>query len=71
MEKLARALPVSAGTVPESTTALGDWYVNRLVVDRRPLLREPFAHQYIERAAAYRFSAPEPRARPRFWTRSS
>jgi len=35
--KLQRALPATrmAGT---SDTALGDWYVNRLVVDRQPLL---------------------------------
>lgn len=37
-EKLAAALPITA-TVPDaSDTALGDWYVNRLVVDRQPLL---------------------------------
>ncbi len=37
-EKLAGALPLSA-TVPDaSDTALGDWYVNRFVVDRQPLL---------------------------------
>jgi hypothetical protein len=35
---LQRALPVSLATAAESTTALGDWYVNRIVVDRRPLL---------------------------------
>jgi len=35
--KLQRTLPVSpmAGA---SDTALGDWYVNRLIVDRQPLL---------------------------------
>lgn len=37
-QKLARALPVSAAASAESTTALGDWYVTRLTVDRRPLL---------------------------------
>lgn len=37
-QKLAKALPVSAPASAESTTALGDWYVNRLTVDRRPLL---------------------------------
>jgi hypothetical protein len=32
-------LPESAGgVIDSSTTALGDWYVNRLVVDRQPLL---------------------------------
>jgi len=36
--KLQHALPVSRGAAAESTTALGDWYVNRIVVDRRPLL---------------------------------
>jgi hypothetical protein len=37
-EKLAGVLPLS-DVVPEaSDTALGDWYVNRFVVDRQPLL---------------------------------
>jgi len=36
--KLASALPVSAPGSAQSTTALGDWYVNRVTVDRRPLL---------------------------------
>jgi hypothetical protein len=36
--KLATALPVSARHGAHSDTALGDWYVNRLIVDRRPLL---------------------------------
>jgi hypothetical protein len=37
-QKLQRALPVTAAKDVESDTALGDWYLNRLVVDRRPLL---------------------------------
>jgi hypothetical protein len=37
-QKLAAALPISVPAPPDSTTALGDWYVNRLTVDRRPLL---------------------------------
>jgi hypothetical protein len=37
-QKLAKALPVSASASAQSETALGDWYVNRLTVDRRPLL---------------------------------
>jgi uncharacterized protein DUF6933 len=37
-KKLSSALPASH-TVPTcSDTALGDWHVNRIVVDRRPLL---------------------------------
>ena len=36
-QKLRAVLPMSA-FVGESDTALGDWYVNRLVVDRQPLL---------------------------------
>jgi len=36
--KLAKALPASGDIAASSTTALGDWYVNRLSVDRRPLL---------------------------------
>lgn len=37
-QKLASALTVTPGDAPPSSTALGDWYANRLVVDRRPLL---------------------------------
>lgn len=36
--KLHASLPVSKPAPARSDTALGDWYVNRLVVDRRPLL---------------------------------
>jgi hypothetical protein len=36
--KLLASLPVSSLPVAPSDTALGDWYVNRLVVDRQPLL---------------------------------
>jgi hypothetical protein len=36
--KLHSVLPPSANIQARSDTALGDWYVNRLVVDRRPLL---------------------------------
>jgi hypothetical protein len=36
--KLLPSLPLSPGPVAASDTALGDWYVNRLIVDRRPLL---------------------------------
>src|SRR5205823_5735188 len=37
-QKLASALHVSGDASAHSTTGLGDWYVNRLSVDRRPLL---------------------------------
>ena len=37
-QKLLTGLPVPDDAVQESDTALGDWYVNRLVVDRQPLL---------------------------------
>ncbi|MGH8503226.1 MAG: DUF6933 domain-containing protein [Gammaproteobacteria bacterium] len=36
--KLLKALPQSAKDSDVSDTALGDWYVNRIVVDRQPLL---------------------------------
>ncbi len=36
--KLAKVLPPSPDALAESDTALGDWYVNRLTVDRQPLL---------------------------------
>lgn len=36
--KLSALLPESGAPSAASDTALGDWYVNRLVVDRQPLL---------------------------------
>lgn len=36
--KVLRTLPLSAGHGDTSDTALGDWFVNRIVVDRQPLL---------------------------------
>jgi hypothetical protein len=37
-EKLAALLPLREPVPDTSDTALGDWYVNRFVVDRQPLL---------------------------------
>ena len=37
-QKLRGALPLTETVYGESDTALGDWYVNRIVVDRQPLL---------------------------------
>jgi hypothetical protein len=37
-QKVLRSLPQSAGELGVSDNALGDWYVNRIVVDRRPVL---------------------------------
>jgi len=37
-QRVLRQLPAAPQDVEESETALGDWYVNRLVVNRRPLL---------------------------------
>lgn len=37
-QKLARALPASPSPSAHADTALGDWYVNRVTVHRRPLL---------------------------------
>ena len=37
-QKLSAALPLSEGHERHSDGALGDWFVNRVVVDRRPLL---------------------------------
>lgn len=37
-QKLATALPLTTESTAQSDTALGDWYVNRLTIDRRPLL---------------------------------
>jgi len=38
VRKLYGSLPLSSDTRLTSTTALGDWYVKRIVVDRHPLL---------------------------------
>ena len=37
-KKVLKMLPYSAAETDTSNTALGDWYVNRIVVDRQPLL---------------------------------
>jgi hypothetical protein len=37
-QKVLRALPPKTTDAVPSDTALGDWYVNRFVVDRKPLL---------------------------------
>lgn len=37
-QKVLKSLPRSANDNDVSDTALGDWYVNRIVVDRQPLL---------------------------------
>jgi hypothetical protein len=37
-QKILRSLPQSEGELGASHNALGDWYVNRTVIDRRPLL---------------------------------
>lgn len=37
-QKVLKLLPKSVGVTGVSTNALGDWYVNRIVVDRQPLL---------------------------------
>lgn len=37
-QKVLKLLPAPSGEPATSSTALGDWYVNRIVVDRRPLL---------------------------------
>ena len=36
--KVLSTLPKSASDADESDTALGDWYVNRITIDRQPLL---------------------------------
>ena len=45
--KLERFLPASARSSPASDTALGDWYVNRLTVDRQPLLLLVSSHSLL------------------------
>jgi len=38
VKALNNSLPLSNISAPASTTALGDWYAKRVVVDRKPLL---------------------------------
>lgn len=37
-QKVLRLLPETAGDAKSSDTALGDWYLNRIIVDRQPLI---------------------------------
>ena len=37
-KKVLKFLPRAGDAIASSDNALGDWYVNRLVVDRKPLL---------------------------------
>lgn len=37
-QKVLKTLPASAGETDASNTALGDWYINRITLDRQPLL---------------------------------
>jgi hypothetical protein len=37
-QKVLKSLPPAEVVVGDSDAALGDWYVNRVVIDRRPLL---------------------------------
>ena len=37
-QKVLKALPESAVDTDVSNTALGDWYINRITLDRQPLL---------------------------------
>lgn len=46
-QKLAIPLPLTVKPEARSDTALGDWYVNRVVVDRRPLLLLISAHALL------------------------
>ena len=46
-QKLYDVLPPTVSVDVESDTALGDWYVNRIVVDRRPLLVLVSAHALL------------------------
>jgi hypothetical protein len=46
-QRVLRQLPPMSPEFGESDTALGDWYVNRLVVDRRPLLLLVSSHSLL------------------------
>jgi hypothetical protein len=60
---LARLRPAAA-TVGSSDTALGDWYVNRLVVDRQPLLLLISSRSYLPILTPARDVASLPRHLP-------
>ena len=46
-KKVLKSLPVSSDEAGPSETALGDWYVNRIVVDRKPLLLLVSAESFL------------------------
>ena len=45
--KVLRDLPKTARPEINSDTALGDWYINRIVIDRRPLLLMTSGHSRL------------------------
>jgi hypothetical protein len=64
-QKLARALPASSADAPAPSTALGDWFVDRLVVDRRPLLLLVASHTLFPILVPARDVASLPQRLPR------
>jgi hypothetical protein len=53
-QKLLKALPATATASEISDTALGDWYINRIVIDRQPLLLGMAANSLLSLVAPAR-----------------
>jgi hypothetical protein len=62
--KVLRSLPSVAPVAGDSDTALGDWYVNRLTVDRQPLLLLVSSHTLLPIVIPARQVTELPRALP-------
>ena len=62
--KVLRHLPGVAPVAGHSDTALGDWYVNRLTVDRQPLLLLVSSHTLLPIVIPARQVSELPRALP-------
>lgn len=62
--KVLRYLPATGDPVGESDTALGDWYINRLVVHRQPLLLAVSARSLVPVLIRARDVATLPRRFP-------
>lgn len=63
-KRVLTRLPATSESAGHSDTALGDWYVNRIVVDRRPLLLLLSSRSYLAILAPARDVASLPTRLP-------
>jgi len=63
-QKVLRLLPTATDLPVHSSSALGDWYVNRIVIDRRPLLLLVSANSLLSILSAARDVATLPERLP-------